>query len=154
MNRKHCFCLAFLTMLTASAAQNEPKSTATPFSAQVSYVRLYADAAGVSHFSDEKRVIKPEDSAAGPLIGQPIENVQGARLVSLQRNAVLDFHAASRRQYIAILRGAVEMETGDGSVRRFLPGSLILVEDTTGKGHITRSVGNEDLIALFVVAPQ
>jgi hypothetical protein len=29
------------------------------------------------------------------------------------------------------------MQTSDGEVRHFRPGDVILVEDTTGKGHTT-----------------
>ena len=36
------------------------------------------------------------------------------------------------------LNGWVEYETGDGIVRRFNPGEIVLVEDTMGRGHITR----------------
>ena len=34
--------------------------------------------------------------------------------------------------------GEVEFETSDGDIRRLPPGSVVLAEDTTGKGHITR----------------
>ncbi|MDD1711485.1 MAG: hypothetical protein LUQ37_11350 [Methanoregulaceae archaeon] len=33
------------------------------------------------------------------------------------------------------------METTDGTVRRFLPGDLVLLEDISGKGHVTRNIG-------------
>jgi len=36
------------------------------------------------------------------------------------------------------LTGEVEFETSDGDIRRLPPGSVVLAEDTTGKGHITR----------------
>jgi hypothetical protein len=32
------------------------------------------------------------------------------------------------------------VEVSDGEKRVFGPGSVLLVEDTTGKGHITRSL--------------
>jgi hypothetical protein len=37
----------------------------------------------------------------------------------------------------------VEVEASDGEVRRFGPGEAVLVEDTGGKGHITRNVGGK-----------
>jgi hypothetical protein len=36
------------------------------------------------------------------------------------------------------LTGEVEFETSDGNVRRLPAGSVVLAEDTTGKGHISR----------------
>jgi hypothetical protein len=52
-----------------------------------------------------------------------------------------DFHPAPRRQYVITLSGQVEIEIGDGTVKRFGPGDVMLAEDTTGHGHITRVVG-------------
>ena len=42
----------------------------------------------------------------------------------------------------------------DGEVRRFRPGSLVLVEDVAGRGHITRRVGPPRRETLMVtIAP-
>jgi len=48
------------------------------------------------------------------------------------------------------LTGSVELEVGSGEVRRLGPGSIILAEDTTGQGHISRNVGGEPRSCLFV----
>jgi hypothetical protein len=47
--------------------------------------------------------------------------------------------------------GAVEMETTDSTVRRFAPGDLVLLEDTSGRGYVTRNIG--DGFATFLVVP-
>ena len=39
---------------------------------------------------------------------------------------------------------------GDGTVRRFGSGAARLVEDTTGKGHTTRAVGNAPVLTAVV----
>ncbi len=49
-----------------------------------------------------------------------------------------DLHTAPERQLAVSLNGWVEYEVTDGDVRRFNPGEVVLVEDTTGRGHITR----------------
>jgi hypothetical protein len=43
------------------------------------------------------------------------------------------------------------METTDGTVGRPGPGNLVLLEDTSGRGHVTRNVG--DGYAAFLVVP-
>jgi hypothetical protein len=48
------------------------------------------------------------------------------------------------------LTGSVEIETGDGTVRRMGPGSILLAEDTTGQGHISRAVDGEARTCLFI----
>jgi len=62
----------------------------------------------------------------------------------------LDFHTAPRRQLVVNLTGSVEIETGDGTVRRMGPGSILLAEDTTGQGHISRAVDGEARTCLFI----
>ena len=50
------------------------------------------------------------------------------------------WHRAPYRQFIAILRGAVEIECGDGSKRRLNAGDVVLADDRWGEGHITREL--------------
>ncbi len=55
----------------------------------------------------------------------------------------LDFHNAPRRQYVVNLTGSVDLEVGDGTRRRLGPGSILLAEDTTGRGHKSQAVAGE-----------
>ena len=48
-----------------------------------------------------------------------------------------DPHPTPRRQFAVILSGACETRTTDGVVRRHEPGSVVLLEDTEGAGHVT-----------------
>ena len=54
-----------------------------------------------------------------------------------------EWHPSPQRQYIFIISGVLEVEVSDGEVRRFEPGNMIIVEDTTGKGHRSRVVSDE-----------
>ena len=56
---------------------------------------------------------------------------------------VLSWHCAPRRQYSISLSGAAEIEVGDGTVARVGPGDVVLAEDLTGQGHVTRVVGDQ-----------
>ncbi len=47
-------------------------------------------------------------------------------------------HCAPARQFVIVLEGELEAETSDGETRTLGPGQFGLVEDTTGRGHITR----------------
>ena len=44
------------------------------------------------------------------------------------------------------LTGAVEYETGDCDVRRVSAGEFVLVEDTHGKGHLSRHSSDEQTV--------
>lgn len=48
------------------------------------------------------------------------------------------FHTPPDRLLAVWLDGTVEFETSDGEVRRLAAGKAVLVEDTHGKGHISR----------------
>jgi hypothetical protein len=62
----------------------------------------------------------------------------------------LDWHPAPRRQFIINLKGQAEIKIGDGTKRVFGPGDVMLAEDTTGHGHITRVIGKEPRISIVV----
>jgi len=127
----------------------------TEFTTPLQYLRLYTDASGVSQFAHEQYDLRSgADRGQGTLASFPIPNVEGASYVALKRGVVENWHVAPRRQFIICLTGEAEVTAGSGEVRHLKPGGVLLVEDTSGKGHITRSVGSVDHIAIVVPAPQ
>jgi len=42
-----------------------------------------------------------------------------------------------------MLRGVCEVRVSDGEVRSFGPGSVVLLEDTVGRGHFSRIKSEE-----------
>lgn len=74
--------------------------------------------------------------------------VNGAELHRYSPGYVNDWHPAPRRQYVITLSGRGEVELASGQKITSGPGHIEFAEDTTGKGHITRVVGNEDRITL------
>jgi hypothetical protein len=75
---------------------------------------------------------------------------KGAVLRRAPPGRVNDYHTASRRQYIVTLSGHAELVLSGGQTLKVGPGDIELAEDTTGKGHITRTVGNEDRISIAI----
>ncbi|WP_415328150.1 hypothetical protein [Chryseobacterium sp. MMS23-Vi53] len=61
-----------------------------------------------------------------------------------------DFHCAPQRQYIVLLNGGVEIETSLGETRQFQTGEVLLVEDTSGKGHKTKNIEKKTRTSLFI----
>ncbi|MFQ5708129.1 MAG: hypothetical protein ACE5HO_11800, partial [bacterium] len=61
-----------------------------------------------------------------------------------------DWHGAPQRQYIILLDGEIEIEVSDGEKRRFCGGEILLLEDTTGKGHRTRVANKQPRRSIFV----
>ena len=85
-------------------------------------------------------------------IGQ-LSEIYGASGVIFRENPGdyhYQWHNAPRRQYIVMLEGSVEIEIGDGTRRVFHPGEILLAEDTTGQGHISRAVNGQPRKSLFI----
>ena len=109
--------------------------------------RIYTGEDGESHFED---IEIPLIDRGG--IGQ-ISALQGATGVVFREtdgDYDFDFHNAPRRQYVINLDASVELETGDGSKRVLAPGAILLAEDTTGRGHISRAVDGRSRRSIFV----
>ena len=60
------------------------------------------------------------------------------------------WHRATRRQYVISLAGGISITASDGESRHIGAGEIVPVEDTTGKGHITRSSGDSPRHTIFV----
>ena len=109
--------------------------------------RIYADDDGVSHFES----IEVELADAGD-IGHLSELLPATGVIFRETAPDYDFdwHPAPRRQYIALLDGNIEITVGDGETRRFAGGDVLLVEDTTGRGHRTRTTDGKLRRSLFI----
>lgn len=66
---------------------------------------------------------------------------------------VADWHPSPVRELAVYLSGEGEIEATDGSVRPLEPGTILLVDDTTGKGHKTRVTGSEEMLVVIVTLP-
>jgi hypothetical protein len=60
------------------------------------------------------------------------------------------WHTGPARQFVITLSGSSEVEVSGGVHVVAGPGHINLIEDTTGKGHITRNFGPEERIALTI----
>jgi quercetin dioxygenase-like cupin family protein len=58
----------------------------------------------------------------------------------------MEWHRAPRRQFVIILGGELEIEVASGEKRRLGPGDVLLAEDTTGHGHLSRATNRKAII--------
>lgn len=126
-------------------------STATP-DTLVSYVRIYADAEGESHFEDVDVGLTLIEVAPGisPLFASSFSQASRYAFLSAEPGWREDWHPAPQRQFLVYLAGVTEFQVSDGEIRRLGPGTILLAEDTIGKGHISEVVGEDDVIAVLV----
>ena len=64
-----------------------------------------------------------------------------------------DWHPAPFRELAVYLAGEGEIEASDGTIEPLEPGTILLVEDTTGIGHKTRVTGAEEMLVVIVSLP-
>jgi hypothetical protein len=113
--------------------------------------RVYSGTDGKSHIEEAPMALEPFKDVEGSYgQGTPMESASGIAFRVFPPGYVLEWHCAPRRQYSITLSGAAEIEVGDGTVARVGPGDVILAEDLTGQGHVTRVVGNEPRLSAIV----
>ena len=120
------------------------------------YVRVYSDSIGETHFEDLKIKLNEIDFAppAPPIYTSDLISSINYGFLSVLPGWESEWHPTPKRQFIIYLSGIIEAEVSDGEIRQFGPGSITLVEDTSGdnfwKGHNSYALGN-DFIVLVVL---
>jgi hypothetical protein len=108
---------------------------------------LYCDADGESHFRDIE-VEWVEATRSGKLSRR--RSATGIIFRQVPPSYDLDWHPAPRRQYIINLDAGVQITASDGETRVIGAGEVLLVEDTTGKGHRSKAVDRALRHCVFV----
>jgi quercetin dioxygenase-like cupin family protein len=108
--------------------------------------RLYTGPDGQTHSEEIEAKFTP---GSGNDVFKMMSST-GAELHRAAPGRVSDWHNAPRRQYVITLSGTGELEVAGGKKIPVGPGHIELVEDTTGKGHITRVTGTEERVTLQI----
>jgi len=113
--------------------------------------RVYTGADGESHIAELAPAMKPfRDVEGAHGEGTAMQRAAGIAFRVAPPGYVLDWHCAPRRQYSISLAGTAEIEVGDGTIARVEPGDVVLAEDLTGRGHVTRVVGHQPRVYAIV----
>ncbi len=107
------------------------------------FARLYTGADGQSHFEEL-------NLPTGPVEQSPMQAAKGVTFRQSEPGEFIDWHTAPRRQYVITLSGQVEIGIGDGTMKRFGPGDVMLADDLTGQGHTTRVVGRKPRVSVAI----
>jgi hypothetical protein len=111
------------------------------------FTRLYNNAEGVSCF-EEVQVDLLDQGIIGRI--SELYPVTGVLFRETPADYHFDWHPAPHRQFIILLDGEIEITAGSGEVKRFRGGDILLVEDTEGRGHLTRHVVQQTRRSLFL----
>jgi hypothetical protein len=105
--------------------------------------RIYTGSDGLSHAEE----IPMKLSGGGV---SEIMKANGAQFSRRPPAPASDWHVGPRRQLVITLSGRAELEVAGGRKVAVGPGHITLIEDTTGKGHITKNLGPDDRIVVTI----
>jgi quercetin dioxygenase-like cupin family protein len=111
--------------------------------------RIYTGDDGQTHVEEYEVPLSAQNDGSTTELGE-ILSVASVQFRRTSPDNFIDWHNAPRRQYVITLSGESEVEFGDGTKVRLYPGHILLAEDTTGQGHISRALGDEDRLSIFV----
>lgn len=120
---------------------------------QARYVRIYSDENGLSRFEDHSVALNCGFAVppAEPLFAADFMETAGSFWVGAPMEWKGDTaHPAPGRQIFVTVQGAYRITAGDGEVRDFPVGSVLLLEDVSGEGHSTRITSDEDCLVFAV----
>lgn len=107
----------------------------------------YSDVAGESHFEEMQLPLTDGGQIGYLSAALPVKEII---FREVQPSYDYDFHNAPRRQYMVLPDGGIQIETSTGDTKSFAPCEVILVEDTTGKGHRTKNLEPTTRRSVFI----
>jgi hypothetical protein len=123
----------------------------------VKILRLFADDAGESHFEDVDIAFEEVDDYfenTPPVLFSSFESAARYGFERVPPGWVGDWHPAPQRILAIYLSGEGEIQASDGELRPIGPGTMLLAEDTTGKGHRNRITSSSEVEMVLVMLPE
>jgi hypothetical protein len=126
--------------------------TGSPVFAQthtpITVTRIYTGPDGKTKVEEYQVPLKAQGRGTELSSTVPVKSLQFRRT---NQDYFADWHTAPNRQFVITLSGESEIELEGGKKIRLGPGNILLAEDTTGQGHISRAIaGSPDRISLFI----
>jgi hypothetical protein len=118
----------------------------------LTFPQLFSDAIGESHFGSVNLQLVTRNFAppAEPFDVSDFAAATRYGFLRAPSGWVGDLHPSPMCMWVFVLSGEVEFEASDGERRRLPAGSAILLEDTTGKGHQSRVIGDVSVLLAVV----
>lgn len=122
----------------------------------IDYVRIWSDEDGESHLEEVSlaRTVAPAGRGVAELWlseSVPVDRVQFVTVKAEGRSP--EWHCAPRRQFVVFLDGWVRLTTSVDGAYEFPAGTTVLVEDTSGRGHITVHEPGDRAVVLIPLEP-
>ena len=116
-------------------------------------LRIWSDAAGDSHIDEWEPGFEVRHGYAQGVPPVSVSEALAAGVVHFLRlpaGWVGDFHPAPTRQYVIQVQGRLRVSTSDGTTVTRGPSTVWLLDDTSGRGHRTEVVSEDESVSLVV----
>ncbi|MEI6698011.1 MAG: cupin domain-containing protein [Mycobacterium sp.] len=119
------------------------------------YVRIFVDADGRSHFEDCELPLETRDFAppATPLEVSAFMPAEGFAVVRFAPDWSGPWHPSPYRQWFFMMSGSLTVTVSDQTERTVCAGDTVLLEDMGTEGHLTRTNGGQQAVAVGVRVP-
>lgn len=140
-----------VVLISSALGMGSPRADPDAVAAQqrpgVIFTRIFTGIDGETHAEDVGIKMTPTDLSTEV---SEMAKVPGVQFRRQAPDYFENWHNAPRRQYVITLSGRGEIELSDGKKVSLYPGRILLLEDMTGKGHISRGVGSEDRVSVLI----
>ena len=111
----------------------------------IEYLRIFSDEEGCSHLEIKRIELEAKDYAppAPSLNASILQVADNSVFLELPIGWYGNWHPTPVRQWLILMTGKCEFEAGDGELVTCKAGDVVLLDDTSGKGHQTKVLGNE-----------
>jgi len=113
----------------------------------IEYLRIFADEEGCSHFETKTVDLEAKNYAppAPSLNTSLMESADNSVFLELPVGWYGEWHPTPVRQWLILMTGMCEFETGDGERVIRKAGDVVMLDDLTGKGHQTKVLDDESV---------
>jgi hypothetical protein len=120
--------------------------------AVMKYFRLTATDDGKSRMEEVEAHVAPVDFIPDQpsLDLSPPKDAKSVTFIRTPAGWNGGWHPTPRRQFVIGMQGVLEFRTTDGGICVVHPGTIVLLEDTNGKGHHTQVVDKMDWWGVLV----
>ena len=134
-----------LRLLTLTCVLWAVAGAQTPATTPIKAIRIYSGADGETHSEEITLTGITANSPRADLL-----KPGSIRYATRGADTWDDWHTAPQPQYLITLKGHVEIEIGGGKKVEAGPGTVLLIEDTTGKGHRAHVTKEGEWHVMFV----
>jgi hypothetical protein len=135
--------ISVVAFLLAWRAQTDRDIVMAQSPKPIMMTRIYTGTDGLSHAEEV-----PMTLTAGGV--SDMIKASDAQFSRRAPGPASDWHVGPRRQFVITLSGRAELTVAQGRKVAVGPGHVTLIEDTTGKGHITQNLGPDDRIVVTI----